>query len=73
MATAARLLTHAAGYASQWHEMRTRRNRILVRVVEGSSDVAAAVRLCMLGWWVMGRWWVAGGELVGGEWEVVGG
>ena len=33
-----------AGYASQWHEMRTRRNRILVRVVEGISDVAAAVR-----------------------------
>ena len=42
VAAAARLLTHAAGYASQWHEMRIRRNRILVRVVAGSSDVAAA-------------------------------
>ena len=41
VATAARLLTHAAGYASQWHEMRTRRNRILVRVVVGRNDVAA--------------------------------
>ena len=45
VATAARLLTHAAGYASQWHTMGIRRNRVIVRVVEGSSDVAAAETL----------------------------